>query len=185
MSDILETTPKIVAIFVENHRALLAVLERRVGSRAVAEELLQDAFVRSAGRLSADDEGSVMAWFYRTVKNAAVDYHRRRKTANKALEAFAAEPAVESDEDFRAAVCQCVAHLAETLKPEYAEALKRIELDGISVKDYAAEVGLSANNAGVRVFRARAALRSQLTRSCGSCATHGCLDCTCGAPSTS
>jgi hypothetical protein len=42
--------------------------------------------------------------------------------------------------------------------------------------------GLSANNAGVRVFRARAALRSQVTRSCGSCATHGCLDCTCGAP---
>ena len=181
MSDALETTPEIVAIFVENHRALLSVLERRVGSRAVAEDLLQDAFVRSAGRLSADDEGSVLAWFYRTVKNAAVDYHRRRKTANKAFDAFAAEPVEEGEEDFRAAVCQCVAQLAQTLKPEYAEALKRIELDGISVKDYAAEAGLSANNAGVRIFRARAALRNQVTRSCGSCATHGCLDCTCGA----
>lgn len=180
MSDALETTPEIVTVFVENHRALLAFLERRVGSRAIAEDLLQDAFVRSAGKLSADDEGSILAWFYRSVRNAAVDFHRRRKTANKALETFAAEPAAQGDEEFRSAVCQCVGQLAETLKPEYAEALKRIELDGMSVKDYAAEAGLSANNAGVRVFRARAALRSQVTRACGSCATHGCLDCTCG-----
>ena len=123
-----DTTPEIAAIFVENHRALLAALERRVGSRAVAEDLLQDAFVRSAGKLRADDEGSVIAWFYRTVKNAAVDYHRRRKTANKALESFAAESetAVPSDTELHAAVCQCVSRLADTLKPEYAEALKRI-----------------------------------------------------------
>lgn len=179
---VLDTTAEIAAIFVENHRALLAALERRVGNRAVAEDLLQDAFVRSTGKLHIDndDRGSVVSWFYRTVKNAAVDYHRRRKTETKALEAFAAEPADETaDAQMHTAICQCVARLADTLKPEYAEALKRIELAGVSVKDYAVEAGLSATNAGVRVFRARAALRSQLSHSCGSCATHGCLDCTC------
>ena len=45
-----------------------------------------------------------------------------------------------------------------------------------------AEAGLTANNAGVRVFRAREALRRQVARACGTCAEHGCLDCTCGAP---
>ena len=152
----------------------------------MAEDLLQEAFVRSAGRLRADDQASVIAWFYRTAKNAAIDFHRRRKTANKALEAFAAESerAVETDAEFRAAVCQCVTLLADTLKPAYAEAIRRIELDGISVKDYAAEAGISANNAAVRVFRAREALRGQVTRSCGSCATHGCLECTCGGPAS-
>lgn len=69
--------------------------------------------------------------------------------------------------------------LAGTLKPEYASALKRIELDGLAVKDYAAEVGISSNNAAVRVFRAREALRKQVARSCGTCADHGCLDCAC------
>jgi hypothetical protein len=53
------------------------------------------------------------------------------------------------------------------------------------VKDYAVEAGLTANNAGVRVFRARDALRKQVSRSCGTCAEHGCLDCTCGAPQSS
>lgn len=66
---------------------------------------------------------------------------------------------------------------------EYADALRRIEVEGVSVKDYADRIGISSSNAGVRVLRAREALRKQVVRSCGTCADHGCLDCTCGAPS--
>jgi len=43
----------------------------------------------------------------------------------------------------------------DTLKPEYAAALRRVEVDGVSVKDYADEAGISSNNAGVRIFRVR------------------------------
>jgi len=48
------------------------------------------------------------------------------------------------------------------------------------VKDYADEAGISSSNAGVRIFRAREALK-QVARSCGTCATHGCVDCTCAS----
>lgn len=173
----------VTAIFVANHREFLAFLERRVGSRAIAEEILQEAFVRGMGRVPADDDQSVVAWFYRTLRNAAIDYHRRHRTASKALDAFASETAdhVEPDPELRDAVCQCVGRLADTLKPEYAAAIKRIEVDGLSVKDYASEVGISSSNAAVRVFRAREALRTQVKRSCGTCAEHGCLECSCGS----
>lgn len=178
------TTADVTATFVANHREFLAFLERRVGSRAIAEEILQDAFVRGMGRVPANDEQTVVAWFYRTLRNAAIDYHRRHRTASKALDAFAAESAdrIEPDTELRDAVCRCVALLAETLKPEYAAAIKRIEVDGLSVKDYASEVGISSGNAAVRVFRAREALRTQVKRSCGTCAEHGCLECSCGGP---
>ena len=83
------------------------------------------------------------------------------------------------DEELHGVVCKCVADIATTLKPEYAEALHRIEVEGVSVKDYAGQLGISTSNAGVRVFRAREALRKQVVRSCGTCADHGCLDCTC------
>ena len=76
-------------------------------------------------------------------------------------------------------VCRCVSRLAETLKPEYADALRRIEVDGISVTSFADERGISKSNAAVRVFRAREALRRQVAASCGTCAEHGCLACTC------
>ena len=66
----------------------------------------------------------------------------------------------------------------------FADALRTVEVNGLPVKDFATQAGISTNNAGVRVFRAREALRKQVIRSCGTCADHGCLNCTC-APSIS
>src|SRR5262249_22797267 len=93
----------------------------------------------------------------------------------------AAEGEPTDDAELRDVVCRCVSSLAATLKPEYADALAQIDVAGVPVKDYAERSGISANNAGVRVFRAREALRKQVARACRTCATHGCLDCTCEA----
>jgi RNA polymerase sigma factor (sigma-70 family) len=175
-------SPGVVGVLVGNHREFLGFLQRRVGDRALAEDILQDAFVRGLDRLrTLESEESATAWFYRILRNAVIDHYRRRTSANKKLEAFAAEleQHVEAEGEVRGAVCRCVAELAGTLKPEYAEVLQRVEVDGLAIKDYAAEVGITSNNAAVRVFRAREALRKQVSRSCGTCADHGCLDCTC------
>ena len=172
-------TEDILTTLVANHRDFLAFVEKRVGNRAVAEEILQDAFVRSMDQFDTVRETAV-GWFYRVLRNAIIDHYRRNAAAERRKEAYAREQdAEEQDEELHRVVCKCVAQLAETLKPEYASALKRVEVDGVSVKDYADEAGISSNNAGVRIFRAREALRKQVARSCGTCATHGCLDCTC------
>jgi RNA polymerase sigma factor (sigma-70 family) len=175
-------TPDVVATLVANHREFLQFLERRVGDRALAEEILQDTFVRSLDKLDTIRE-SAIGWFYRVLRNALVDHHRRAAVATRRLADYAQEQddAVGADAELHRVVCRCVAALADTLKPEYADALRRIEVDGVPVKDYAAEAGISSSNAGVRVFRAREALRKQVARACGTCADHGCLDCTCGA----
>lgn len=174
--------PAPVAMLLENHRAFLQYLERRVGDRAVAEDILQNAFAKVvARREQAPADESVIPWFYRTLRNAAIDQFRRRGAADRAYEAFARE--LETHEtptdDMEAEICACVSRLAATLKPEYAEALEAIEVAGTPVKAFAAQKGLSSNNAGVRVFRAREALKKRVTESCGTCAEHGCLNCTC------
>jgi RNA polymerase sigma-70 factor (ECF subfamily) len=68
-----------------------------------------------------------------------------------------------------------------TLKPEYAEVLRRVDFDERDPATVARELGLSSTNMRVRLHRARQALREQLERSCGTCATHACLECACGA----
>lgn len=174
--------PAVARALVDNHRQFLAFLQRRVRDPQVAEDLLQEAFVRGIHRADTlRDEESAVAWFYRMLRNAVIDHYRRDDAKRRKLERFALEldPA-GPDPELAEAICQCVVSLAATLKPDFAEAIRRIDVDGAAVKDFAAEKGLTANNAGVRVFRARAALREQVARSCGSCATHGCLDCTCG-----
>lgn len=171
-------TADLVAALVANHREFLTFVQRRVGERARAEEILQDAFVRSLDKLDTVRD-SVVGWFYRVLRNAIIDDQRRRATASRRLEVLDDEHEPATDVELRDVVCKCVSELAGTLKPEYASALRRIELDGVAVKDYAAEAGISVSNAGVRVFRAREALRKQVARSCGTCADHGCLDCSC------
>lgn len=178
-----ELSAAAIETLVSNHRRFLDFLTRRVGDRALAEDILQDAFVKGVAR-ETPGEQSVVAWFYRTLRNAVIDAQRRKGARVRALEAFAREleSAVESAAapDTRDAVCACVTTLAETLKPEYADALQRVEIDGMAVRAYADQVGIEPNNAAVRVHRAREALRKRVMQSCGTCAEHGCVDCTCG-----
>lgn len=172
------------SVLAANHRLFLSFLERRVGSRALAEDILQSAFVRSIEKAnSLRDEGALIPWFYRMLRNAIIDHRRRHATVSKALAELASElETQEAGTDTHHVVCECIKQLTETLKPEYADALERIEIEGMAVKDYAEAIGISSSNAGVRVFRARDALRKQVQKSCGTCATHGCIDCTCKAP---
>ena len=179
-------TPAHVDVLVANHRRFLAFLERRVGLREVAEDLLQDAFVRSlSGAAPPRDEDSVVAWFYRVLRNAMTDHWRRRAALGRAVEraALVAETTVEGvDAELEATVCECAEALLETLKPQFADAIRRVDLGGESVKGFAEAAGITANTASVRLFRARNALREQLRASCGTCVEHGCLDCTCSRP---
>jgi RNA polymerase sigma factor (sigma-70 family) len=162
-------------------REFLAFLEGRVGDRATAEDILQDAFAKAAGRAGEIRKAeSAVAWFYRLLRNAIVDHRRRAGAEQRALTVLAGElaaPAAESAT--KGAVCACVARLADSLKPEYADALRQVEIEGAAVKDYARDRGISPSNAGVRVHRARNALRELVVISCGACAEHGCLDCEC------
>ena len=164
-------------------QSFLDFLVRRVGDRAAAEDILQDAFARGVlhrDSLRADE--SARAWFYRILRNAVIDRRRRNATMGRALDALASdideEPAAPPP-SLRAVVCPCVRRIADEIKPEYASALQRVTLEGQSVKDFAAAEGITANNAAVRVFRAREALRARVQACCGACADAGCTDCTC------
>jgi RNA polymerase sigma-70 factor (ECF subfamily) len=174
--------PAVLAALVANHDRFLRFLERRVGRRDVAEEILQDAFVRGiarGGSLRADE--SAVAWFYRLLRNAIVDHQRHASVERRGREALALESAAdagaEPDQELIDTICACVTSLVGTLRSDYAAAIERVELGGESLQSFAAGMGISRGNAAVRLFRARQALRRRIEQSCGTCATHGCYEC--------
>ena len=174
----------VAAELLAQREAFLGFLERRLRDRALAEDVLHDALVRSMGELDTlRDRRALVPWFYRVLRNAVIDHQRRRASAARALADFAAELETEqAGTETHGAICRCVTKvLSDSLRPEHAQALTRIEIDGVAVKDYAVEAGITRNHAGVRAFRARDALRKELSASCGACASRGCVDCTCDA----
>jgi RNA polymerase sigma-70 factor (ECF subfamily) len=176
-------SPESLKLLLASQAEFLSFLERRLGSRELAQELLQQAFVRGIERGGAiQDDESAVAWFYRLLRNAVVDHARRSGAADRALRRWADElpAALPVDESLHQTVCTCVSKLASSLKPEYEAALQAVDVEGRAVGDFAKQVGITPNNAAVRLHRARAALGESVRASCGACASDGsCLDCSC------
>lgn len=165
-------------LLVAGHREFLAFLERRVESRAVAEDILQAAFVKGMERGSEVPEEKVVAWFYRVLRNAVIDHYRAKASGARVLEAFGRET-LGSQTELRQEICACVMELAAGLKPEYRDALQVVDVEDGPLKDLAVQAGITEENAAVRIHRARKALRREVERACGTCAEHGCVDCQC------
>lgn len=157
----------------------LAFLKARLKDGDLAEEILQAAYLKSLQ--SASDlrkEESIVAWFYRILRNVLADHYRKARVRRKALEA---RPPAEATEDpaLEKTACRCVSALVPAIKPEYADVIEKVDLAGAPVQEVAVQLGISASNASVRLHRARKALRDQVIRVCGACALHRCVDCSC------
>src|SRR5215510_11691003 len=88
----------IAATLVANHREFLAFVEKRVGNRATAEEILQDAFVRSMTKLDSVRDTAI-GWFYRVLRNAIIDHYRRNAAAERRRDAYEQEQQLAESED--------------------------------------------------------------------------------------
>ena len=166
--------------------AFRSFVRQRINDPAVAEDLLQDAFVRAvAQQHTVRDEESVVPWFYRVLRHTIVDYYRSRGAQSRRDEAFLQdltqreEDKVPSLEVLIPTVCHCLHGLLPALRSNYRELLRRIDLEGEDPAQVARELNITLNNLTVRLHRARQALRGSLEQACGVCSTHGCLNCSC------
>lgn len=163
-------------------KQFLAFVQRRVSDSALAEDILQTAYLRAfEHKDDFEPNESAVGWFYRLLRNAVIDNYRRQESRSKALETWKheLEVAVQPPPDVQSEVCACLAGVVDGLKSEYSDILRAVDLGEQPVADFARQRNLSASNAGVRLHRARTALRKQLVQTCGSCSEHGCLDCGC------
>jgi len=161
--------------------AFTAFARSRVGDPHLAADVVQDSLLKAlkyADQLRDDEQ--VVAWFYRILRHTIIDLYRRRDTARRTTERYEVELDQPPDAEEERVACACVQALIPTLKPEYAELIRELDLAGRTPAAYASEQGLSPNNLRVRHHRARQQLRERLEATCRICAKHGCMDCTCG-----
>ncbi|MGE3154083.1 MAG: RNA polymerase sigma factor [Nitrospiraceae bacterium] len=176
----------LVKRLLEQQPEFLGFLRRRLGSEAVAEDLLQQSLARAVERYhSVKNDDSVVPWFYRILRHAVIDYYRSHDAETRRDDAYlrdlvqAGEDQEPAFDELQPSVCACLSRLLPALRPNYAELIRRIDLDGESPQRVAEELNISQNNLTVRLHRARQALRESLEETCGICTTHGCLHCTC------
>lgn len=175
-------SPALVAILAEVHGDFLRFLKRALGNAAEAEDVMQQFYLRVLLK-SADlrRQTSARIWLRRVLTSALSDYRRgaarRRRAEADFARKEAAVPPTEGDLD--AFTCLCLHKLLPVLKPEYAEVLRLVDLEELPRGTVAPRLGLSLNAVGVRLHRARRAMRQALELTCETCPVHGYLDCGC------
>lgn len=170
-------------ILIENRCAFLRFLTRRMGTPYMAEDVLQEFYIRAISNSSdIKKRKSVLQWLYRVLNSTLADYYRaERVSLHGTAEYTRLQPTFVNEFTVAPeAVCACFYRLIPTLKPEYAVVLQRIDLRGESRENVAADLGITFNLLRVRLHRGRQALKHALLVSCKDCCPEqGFLNCEC------
>ncbi|MEQ1945321.1 sigma-70 family RNA polymerase sigma factor [Mesorhizobium sp. VNQ89] len=167
---------------VEAQKQILQFLQRRLGDRDAADEVLQRFSLRALERASQlHDVRMVRGWLGRILATTIVDY-QREAARRRRREIVIDQAEVEThpvDEELDAAICNCLYRILPTLKAEYADIIWRADILGEPRDRLAESLGTSLNNVTVRLHRGRQALRKRLEQMCRTCPVHGFMDCHC------
>ena len=172
----------VIAALREGHREFLRFVSRRTQNFDDAEDILQDFYLKAIhSARTIKEPGALKGWLAKVLRRTVTDYYRRasvRKTALLRLQ-VSEDSVVKIDDDAERAVCSCLYRILPTMPGEYAQLIWQVDLLGQPRSKVAKALGVSPNNLGVRLHRARRALHSALMRFCTTCPTHGFLNCTC------
>lgn len=167
-----ETIRRLIALRLASDSARrLRFLISRLPTREDAEDALQDFSVKAmqgAARLS--DPRKVDAWLNVSLRNTLFDRYRRAAARRRMQEGVTNEPLTTYDgSDDIDGPMDCMSREVGRLKPSYAELIRRADLQQAPLKLVAEELALTANNVGVRLHRAREALRQAMRERCAAC----------------
>ncbi len=163
--------------------AFMGFLVKRLGNRAVAEYVLQDFCIRVLTRKDQlRDVERMDAWLYTVLRSTLNDDYRKGiRRSRLAASRGAREPEewIADAPSQMARLCTCHGGLISELRPADAELIRRIDFGEEDRESVAADLRLNRNALGVRLHRARTALREALTAHCGKCCQDDRDDCYC------
>lgn len=153
-------------IWNEYYDQLLLFIIKRVSDKAIAEDILQNVFVKILFNIkSLKDNTKMKNWLFQITRNEIINYFRESKATGK-VPLFYQAVDNEVTHDITEEVGTWIVPFIGTLPEKYQEALILSEIDGMSQKDLAAHLGISYSGAKTRVQRGRAMLKEKLTQCC-------------------
>jgi RNA polymerase sigma-70 factor (ECF subfamily) len=161
----------------DHHADLVSFVRSRVAPQEV-DDILQLAALRAIERADTiDDPERVIAWLYRIHRNLIIDAYRKRSSERKYVDD--GEPLPEQPMALADDPCACSVVQARRLPTGYASILSLVDTAGLSIRDAAERLEITANNATVRLHRARKALRQAMLEHCGVTDPAACASCRC------
>jgi RNA polymerase sigma-70 factor (ECF subfamily) len=147
-------------------------LERLVGNRTTADDLLQETLLKIARALPEfEGRSSVKTWAFTIATRVATDHFRRPHSRAKMVEIDESAPVHVRDAeiDQRLVIDEmssCVRGVIDSLPEDYRTALVLHDLEGQTAAQIAEIAGCSLATAKIRIHRARRRLKEALNQQC-------------------
>jgi len=147
-------------------------LERLVGNRGTADDLLQDTLLKIARALPEfEGRSSVKTWAFTIATRVATDHFRRPHSRAQMIEIDETAPAqvLDAEIDQRLVIDEmssCVRGVIDTLPEDYRTALVLHDLEGHTAAQVAEIAGCSLATAKIRIHRSRRRLKEALNEEC-------------------
>jgi RNA polymerase sigma-70 factor (ECF subfamily) len=145
-------------------------LERLVGNRATADDLLQETLLKVARALPKfEGRSSVKTWAFTIATRVATDHLRRPQNRAQMTEIDETFQLVETETDQKLVVDEmssCMREVIDSLPEDYRTALVLHDLEGQTAAQVAEIAGCSIATAKIRIHRARRRLKQALDEEC-------------------
>ncbi len=148
-------------------RELTGFVHRRVTPPEDADDLVQEILLKVLDSSGPNSSEKFPQWFFTVAKNKIIDHYRKQanrfKTVDVETQTLAQEDATENETSaFHIAIKSLMSGLSERDQ----QALRAVDLKGLSQKAFAERENLSYPTAKSRVQRARKRLKDALEDCC-------------------
>ena len=157
---------KLDSIWSEYRAGLKAFLHTKLSNPDDVDDLLQDILLKSFVNLANLKEAeSVKAWLFQIANHSVIDFYRKNGRSNEALKLIS-----EDDESLentvKAELSHCISPFINALPEAQSRLLKAIELESVSQKTYAEQIGIPYSTLKSQVKKARSELKVLFDQCC-------------------
>lgn len=153
-------------IWEEYHSKLHAFIDKRVNNPSVADDILQEIFVKIQSQIetlkSAD---KIQAWIYQIARNAIIDYYRTLKPELELPESLSA-PVSDPGDTARKEITDGLLLMIRKLPARYRQFVMMSEIEGLKQAEVAVKQKVSISCAKTRIQRGRVRLKEMLLQCC-------------------
>ena len=148
----------------QHEQPLLQWLFKQTGDKQVAQDVLQEVFIKVMNQhVTFCEVSNTKAWLFRVAKNLLIDHSRKRT-----FETISTD--IEQKEETLAPVdllaLSCLPRVISELRQADREVIVACDLEGVSQQLFASSNGLTLAATKSRIRRAREALKQQIQINC-------------------
>lgn len=146
------------------HKELLGFIKKKVRDEDIANDLLQDIFIKIHLKLDTlSDKDKLTSWVYQITRNTILDLFKKSRNSTVSTPELSE---LNEAETFNNEFGKCLKPFINRLPENYKEAILQTELGQLSQKEFAQNANISYSGAKSRVQRARQQLFEIFNQCC-------------------